>query len=186
MGNWTESADLGGEPKQLSHSDPATMHSVLMAMSKNKEGIPAIYEATHHGPLLNTPSFFSEFGGSESDIQNSQLGNRMGAYVVEGLKNINDGKHSFNKIAIGIGGGHYSEKFTKIAIEKEYAFSYILPKYVISKDDNFSSFDRLEQALKRSNIPNDIAVIEWKGLNSISRQIAIKKLENLGIDYEKL
>ena len=64
-GNWRPSADLGGKPKQLSYAAPLEMLGVLREESKINIGISATYEATHHGPLLKTPSLFVELGGDK-------------------------------------------------------------------------------------------------------------------------
>ena len=183
LGNWSNEALLGGKPNQLSVSSPINMLKMLCILKKNNDtDIDVIYEATHHGPLLNTPSFFVEFGGN-ADFTASELYIQILAdSIIEFINNIEyEGiKQTCEKIAIGIGGGHYALKFSNISFEKGYAFSHIMPKYYIDK------IDMLDQALSKTDISAQLAVIEWKSLNSFQKQTLITKLSKLGLIYEKI
>ena len=55
-GNWTKNAELGGKPKELSTAAPMSMLAALTNFGKIDVPIEKGYEATHHGPLLKTPS----------------------------------------------------------------------------------------------------------------------------------
>ncbi|MGI0133343.1 MAG: D-aminoacyl-tRNA deacylase, partial [Candidatus Micrarchaeaceae archaeon] len=64
LGNWSDEARFGGRGKCLSVAAPEFMLKVLHGLKKNNStGIPVTYEATHHGPLIDTPSLFVELGG---------------------------------------------------------------------------------------------------------------------------
>lgn len=182
-GNWTNEAKLGGEPKQLSRSAPIQMRAVLESISKiDATGLEKTYEATHHGPVIKTPSMFVELGGTKDAINDKHLAAKLADAV---YSSIIDKNKAYKKIAIGIGGIHYSRKFSRLAIEEGYAFSYIMPKYAIMNEDESDNLEMLEQALQRSKEKPEIAVIEWKSINSDVRNRVIKKLNAIGLEYER-
>ncbi len=180
-GNWTNEARLGGKPYELSYSAPLEMLESLRNLKKpNIDGIEVSYEATHHGPLLKTPSLFVEIGGNPSTIENKEYAKIVGKAMHDTLYK-ND--IEFNKVVIGIGNTHYPMRFTRLALEKGYAFAHMIPKYAI--EDNGSNFFMLEQAMERSKDKVEGAIIDWKSLNSEARSKAIAKLNELGLDYER-
>jgi len=177
-GNWSADNKLGGEPKQLSVAAPEAMLAVLIELSRlNINGMEATYEATHHGPLLKTPSLFVELGGDESTINDRELAGALATAVVNALGGRD---YSYKGVALGIGGTHYPRKFTQSALDGEYAFAHIMPKYHVKEAD------MLGQALERSNIKPEVAVIEWKSVNSSDRISIINKLNEMGLDYVRV
>ena len=67
IGNWG-TADYGGKEGEISGATPEWMTGLLLNIRKNR--IPSYdvcFEATHHGPLLETPTMFLEIGSSESE-----------------------------------------------------------------------------------------------------------------------
>ena len=177
-GNCNGKNDLGGKPHALSVASPSLMVSFLKAMKGFASGIEVVYEATHHGPLLNTPSCFVELGPdaviNESDSEELLRKLSRGVYAM-----LYDNSAEYDKVAIGIGGMHYSAKFTRYALEGKYAFSHIMSKYYVDE------VDMLQAAIDRSAIRPDTAVIEWKSINAVSRNRILAKLEDLGMDYER-
>ena len=184
-GNWGDDTRLGGSPRSLSRSDPVLMHSVLASMKRNAAGVNCTYEATHHGPLLQTPSFFAEFGGSDLDIKNEGMGALLGKCVLDGMLDVMEGRHAWDRIAIGIGSQHYPDKFTDIAMRRGVAFAHIMPGYAITADDDYACLDMLERAAAMSSIGVELAFIEWKGINSEARNRVVAKLGQMGLDYER-
>lgn len=176
MGNWSDEALLGGTPKSLSTAEPAGMLSVLSAMGKENAGLRFEYEATHHGPLTSAPSFFAELGGNEDIIENVRLAETLARSIGRFLDVENA---EFGKVAIGIGGTHYPERFTRLALAGSYAFGHIMPKYNIHED-------MLRQAVERSNPRAEVAVIEWKSIGADQRARVIRELDSLGVDYERV
>lgn len=177
LGNWTDENMFGGKPKKLSFASPVNMLSFLSHMNFNNiGGMDLKYEATHHGPLLKTPSFFVEVGGSEGNFDFDKAYIAIAQSVVDMINS----RVEYNKIVIGIGGGHYPIKFTKLALEKGYGFSHIMSKY------NIKEIDMLEQAVMKSDILPESAFIEWKSIKREDRENIIKRLEIIGIDYVKI
>ncbi|MEM0201633.1 MAG: D-aminoacyl-tRNA deacylase [Candidatus Micrarchaeaceae archaeon] len=180
-GNWLDEAKLGGMPRQLSFAAPLQMLSVLRKMSGISSSIGATYEATHHGPLLRIPSLFVELGGNENIVNDKALAEKLGDAIISSINVLKDGLLDYSCVAIGIGGTHYPSKFTRLALEKGYAFSHIMPKYAVD-----GGLSILDQAMERSAIKPEKAVIEWKSINAVARENVIVKLNELGIDYEKI
>ena len=181
-GNWTKEAKLGGKPYEISYSAPLEMLSILKEFKKsNNYGLEVSYEATHHGPLLKTPSLFVEVGGNEDTVGNKDYAKVAGEAVYNSI--YNDGVE-FSKVVIGIGNTHYPAKFSELALNKGYAFAHMLPKHSI--EGNGDNLFMLEQAVKRTKNDVEIAVIDWKSLNSETRTKVISKLNELGIDYERV
>ncbi|MCL4411303.1 MAG: hypothetical protein M1559_03020 [Candidatus Marsarchaeota archaeon] len=178
-GNWSDSAKLGGKPNELSFAIPDVMAKSLKALASDaSKDIGAVYEATHHGPLLQKPSYFIEFGGSVDAVGNPRR-EFLGVVAEAISETVNDPAVEYEKVAIGIGGSHYPGKFTKLALEGRYCFSHIMSRYYIDR------LDMLEQAYSRSTLRPDCAVIEWKSMNSTERDLIIKRLNVIGIDYER-
>jgi D-aminoacyl-tRNA deacylase len=134
------------------------------------------YEATHHGPLLDKPALFAEIGPIEDSIGDATAESFADA-IIGTLQNTD---FEFDKVALGIGGLHYSDKFSRLALSGKYIFSHIMPKYYANE------YDMIEKAFEKSELKNDIAVIDWKGIKAEFRDNIIKKLNVLGIDYEKV
>ena len=176
-GNWSQENSLGGKPKSLSISSPAKMLGVLQAMNRsNSTGIKEGYEATHHGPLLDHPTFFVELGGNEDTINNKEYAKFVADSVAQSL----EVKGEYGKVAIGIGGMHYPDKFTRLAIEGKYAFAHIMAKYYVENTD------MIKCALERSDEKVDIALIEWKSIKANEREMIVRELDALGMDYAKV
>ncbi len=176
-GNWSNEAKVGGKPKELSTAAPAQMLKMLLAMKKNNDtDAPITYEATHHGPLLKTPSLYAEMGGNEEVWQNKKMAGILAKSVIDSLEI----RPEFDKVAVGIGGLHYADKFTRLALEGKFAFSHIMPRHFVSE------VDMLGQAFERSSPKGEVAVIEWKSLKAQERELVLKKLQELGYDYVKV
>lgn len=176
LGNWAPNADAGGKPRMLSVAAPWEMRNMLSEMKNaNNTDVAVTYEATHHGPLLETPSFFVEVGGSEtiSSTHYDVLAKAVSNYITNGQENL-------GKVALAIGGTHYPEKFTKLALEGKYAFTHIMPRH------SCTYADMLQQGIERSAPKAECAVIDWKGIAAPERAVAIKKLEELGIEYVRV
>lgn len=177
LGNWSDEAALGGKAKALSLSSPSKMLNVLSVINEaNDTGIKVTYEATHHGPFLDHPSFFVELGGNDGAIANKSYAALIARAVAKSM----DNSAGYDKIAVGIGGMHYSEKFTRLALEGKYAFAHIMSKYQIG------NADMIKQAFVRSDAKPELAVIEWKSIKAVDREIILRELSGLGIDYAKV
>lgn len=185
MGNWSVENAYGGEPQALSAAAPGPMLSAFRLLKSIESTVGKTYEATHHGPCLKTPAFFMEMGGNRSTIENKDLAALVGSRAFETALEILDGKAEYGKIAIGIGGGHYPSKFSALATGRGYAFSYIMPKYAIRRKDGNLDLSMLRKAIEMTK-DIDIAVIEWKSLDSATRKEVLSMLDGQGLEFERV
>ncbi|MBC7129044.1 MAG: transposase [Thermoplasmatales archaeon] len=122
-------AEYGGKDGKLVKCSPLLMLSALKILKeKNLGDYEVCYEATHHGPYLEKPSFFIEVGSTKEEWNDEKACKAIAETILE----MNEEKA---KVAIGIGGGHYAPRFSEIAIEKNVAFGHIAPKYVKLDDE---------------------------------------------------
>ncbi|AIF68877.1 D-tyrosyl-tRNA(Tyr) deacylase [Palaeococcus pacificus DY20341] len=177
-GNWGN-AMFGGKDQSLAIAEPNAMKLALLKMNElNDLGWTVCYESTHHGPSeLNVPSFFIEIGSSEEEWKNDKAGEILAETIVYVLDNY---KKSKNKTAIGIGGGHYAPKQTKVAFETDLAFSHIAPKYAhpLSKE-------MLLKAIERTDGKVEAIYVDWKGSRGETRQLAKALAGEIGIEFIK-
>ncbi len=177
-GNWSEEAKLGGKPRELGVAAPAAMLNVLKKMSTlPTKDIDVTYEATHHGPLLTTPSLYLEVGGNDDIVNSKPLAAGLAGCLVRALTEADE---SFDKVAVGVGSTHYPSKFTKLALEGKYAFAHMMPKHFITE------VDMLQQAFDRSRPKPEVCVIEWASVNATQRKGILDKLNELGIEYVRV
>ncbi len=180
-GNWGTSADLGGLPKNLCRSDPIAMWKMLVSLKKENtyDDVAVTYEATHHGPSIDVPCMFVEVGGNEAALNNKGYANVLARAIRRSITDV-DTDAGKPKIAIGIGGMHYPEKFTRLALEGKMAFSYIMSRY------NIGNVDMIERAVNMSTIRPEVAAIEWKSLKAGEREAALGALDAIGLQYERI
>jgi D-aminoacyl-tRNA deacylase len=153
------------------------MARILNAMERNnKSDVPVTYEATHHGPLLKIPSLYAEIGGTDAIRNSKEFASLLARSVFESL---NDDV-SYDKVAVGLGGLHYSDRFARLTISGKYIFSHIMPRHHIQ------NISMISQAIERSVPRAEIGLIDWKSLRAEERANVTGKLEELGLDYEKI
>ncbi|MCI4328171.1 MAG: D-aminoacyl-tRNA deacylase [Thermoplasmata archaeon] len=127
LGNPGTSAEVGGRPNSLVPSPARLMVDGLRRLAEGAGalGIPATYEATHHGPFLELPAFFIEVGGGDPD-RPTQSATNLIADVVASLR-----PDPSDTVVLGVGGGHYAPHFTDLALRRSLAFGHILPRHVL-------------------------------------------------------
>lgn len=185
-GNWSSKAELGGKPGELSTAAPLAMLASLLSFGRIDIPMEKSYEATHHGPLLTTPSLFIELGGNDETRADKELLAKLAAATYDSAVHVAENDTDFTKIVIGIGGNHYPSKFSKLAIEKGYAFSHIMSRYSIMNEDGSDNLNVLQQTTTRTTNAPEVAVLEWKSVNSEVRTKILSKLNEIGLDYEKI
>jgi len=161
-GNLSDEAKFGGAARELGRSDPSLLKNYLRSLSKRKErlgGYEITMEATHHGPTsLQKPVLFVELGSSEKYWGDAEAAAVVGEALVESLTE----KTIWNKVGVGFGGTHYSEKFTKLVIEEDMAVSFVAPKYALGNLDE----GMVGQMIQRTAAPVRYALLDWKGLGA--------------------
>ena len=177
-GNWGK-AEMGGSPGELAYAQPSAMKHAFMELNKlGYSGFEVSMEATHHGPTsLLSRLFFIELGSSEAQWADKEAAKALAGVIVRTVEC--ERERQFEKVAVGIGGGHYCPDFAKIELTTDIAFAYVMTNHDIAEagDDVFS------QAVQKSGA--ELVVIDWKGLKSAQRQKAIGLAEGAGLKWVK-
>ena len=165
-GNFSE-AKFGGTARELGRADPSLLKNYLIALWKHRDkvkGYEITMEATHHGPTaLQKPVLFVELGSSDKYWGDKKAAAVVGQALMESLKE----KTIWSKVAVGFGGTHYPEKFTKLLVEGDMAFAFVAPKYSLEHVDD----KMVGQMVQRSTAPVKYAVLDWKGLGPHKEKI---------------
>ncbi len=179
IGNWGK-AEYGGEEGKITPASPKIMTSLLREIKENQlEGFDVCFEATHHGPLLNTPTIFLEIGSTENEWEDELPAQSL-------IKSLLEVKYIDGKNVVGVGGGHYTPRFTEAALTHSVNFGHMIANYGVP----FVNTKVLRNAIEASNAEG--VYFHKKAMKkSVYRQIK-EELENENIaifeqaDYSKL
>jgi D-aminoacyl-tRNA deacylase len=176
-------AELGGLPRKVSISPANAMKDTLKAMVQLKEEMQfsyeVSYECTHHGPSLNVPIMFAELGGSPKQWNDLEAAEVVAHAAMKAISKFGE---SQAKAVLGIGGPHYSEKFTRIALESEIAFGHIIPKYAVPYIDA----EILRQCVEKTLETVEFLVLDWKGIKGEHKSKLVEMLEEIGVPFKKV
>jgi D-aminoacyl-tRNA deacylase len=174
-------AKFGGKPRKVSISPAAAMKNTLLEMAKLKEeralNYCVSYECTHHGPSLNIPTMFVELGSSLKQWKDTKAAEAVADAAVAAVFDC-----SSYSVVLGIGGPHYNDKFTKIALNSRRAFGHIIPKYAIANID----LAIMKQCIKRTVGAVDSAILDWKGIKGEHKPKIVAALKKLGLKSERV
>ncbi|MFZ8782550.1 MAG: D-aminoacyl-tRNA deacylase [Desulfurococcaceae archaeon] len=180
-GNFSEEALYGGRPRELGIAHPVVAFRLLRALKAvstrfNREDYEVSYEATHHGPTsLEKPLVFIEIGSSHSEwidpVNHVVVGESVVALLSE-YPNL-----PTCAISLGIGGGHYSRKFTEMSLSESVCFGHIMPKYALTHLD----FEILDKMLYRTVAKPEQVVVEKKSTRREHRELIEKYAEMRGV-----
>jgi D-aminoacyl-tRNA deacylase len=180
-GNFSLEAKFGGTGKELGRADPSLLKNYLIALWKRRGEVKEYeitMEATHHGPTsLQRPVLFVELGSSEKYWGDRKAASVVGRALIESLRE----KNIWSKVAIGFGGTHYPEKFTKLLIEGDMAFAFVAPKYALGEVDE----KMVGQMIQRSTAPVRYAALDWKGLGPHKERI-VSLVKKYGLEEIRL
>jgi D-aminoacyl-tRNA deacylase len=181
-GNFGEAA-LGGLPHVVSVAPATAMRDALQSLETHKELLSldyeVSYESTHHGPSLNVPSMFVELGSSQaqwSDVKAGQAVAHAAMHAIEKFSTIG------SQAVLGIGGPHYNQKFTEMALSGQEGFGHMIPKYALSNLTREMLLHCLERTLERVSL----AVVDWKGITSNDKPKVLSVLNEVGLLFKKV
>jgi D-aminoacyl-tRNA deacylase len=176
-------AELGGLTRIVSVSPANAMRDALNAMMQFKEEMrlsyEVSYECTHHGPSLNMPTMFVELGSSPKQWNDVKAAEAVAHATMKATSKFGE---SQAQAVLGIGGPHYSEKFTRIALESEMAFGHIIPKYAVPWID----VEILRQCLEKTLEKVELIVLDWKGIKGEHKSKLIEMLKEIGVPFKKV
>ena len=82
---------------------------------------------------------------------------------------------------LGVGGPHYNERFTKIALTTNRAFGHIISKYAAPTVEP----EVIKQCVQRSVEHVEAAVFDWKSLRATDRNRIVSTLNEINVPTEK-
>ncbi|UCD92682.1 MAG: transposase [Methanobacteriota archaeon] len=175
-GNFS-TAELGGKPEALVPSCPLQFTCALRMLKDTSQKLDykVSFEATHHGPYLETPAFYIEIGSDES----CWVEEAAGRAIAEAILAI---KHEEEPVAVGVGGGHYAPRITDVALQSKLSYGHINPSYALDRNKEKMLEEAIEKtpgaeyvyfhrkAMKKSQYRELGAWFEARGLQSVSQK----------------
>ena len=134
LGNYGN-ADFGGQPGALVPTHPKLMTKALLLLKEKASDLDfeISFETTHHGPYLNTPTFFIEIGSDETAWPEPEPAKRIAQVILELAESkITDE----DDIVIGVGGGHYAPRHTDFIIRMKASVGHMIPNYAVEYLDS--------------------------------------------------
>jgi len=172
----------GGNLKELAISSPYLQKQYIKEISNLKSTIPnyqIVIEATHHGPTsLRKPVLFIEIGSTEIQWVDQHVASAVCSSLLRVLRN-NLGY--CEKVAIALGGTHYSRKFSKLLLESEYGLAAVAAKHNLESIDR----DMLDQMITKSSEKVTHIITDWKGLGKEKNRI-MGLMENTGLEILRI
>ncbi|MFH1696761.1 MAG: D-aminoacyl-tRNA deacylase [Candidatus Diapherotrites archaeon] len=171
IGNWGGDNSFGGKQKTLVPTSAIMLKNYLLGLQgqkeKNKSALAkydVMLEVTHHGPFLEKPAVFIELGSSEGQWKDETAAKAIADVI---MHNTFVEPSDEQKIAIGIGGGHYAQEFSKLVLRTNYALSHIVPEYALQSFDA----EMLNKAIEAGTEKVQEIVVDWKGLGKEKARI---------------
>jgi D-aminoacyl-tRNA deacylase len=174
------SAELGGLPRTVSICPASAMKHALLELARTKDEdnlqYEVSYECTHHGPSLDAAAMFVELGSSPEQWKDLKAAEAVAHAAMTAIS-----RESKYPVVLGVGGPHYNEKFTKVALTTTRAFGHIIAKYAIPNIDK----EMVRQCVERTVENVELAVFDWKSMRATDRERIITALEELNVRVEK-
>ena len=136
-------AEYGGEDGSLATPAPsATWHLLRRFADASPEDFDVGMEATHHGPSeLETPSLFAEIGSGEDEWKREDAA----LAVARAVLSLPD-REQPRATVVGVGGGHYAPRFTRVVLETDAAVGHIAADYALDEIDDALMCDAYESS----------------------------------------
>lgn len=170
VGN-TGGAELGGRPATLVTAAPGWMTAALRRLRREAAGLPyqVTFEATHHGPYLESPTFYIEQGSTEKEWTDTEAAAAIARCLLA--------LHATDApVAVGFGGGHYAPRHTDVALARTVAFGHLLPSHALEGLPE----ETLRQAIDRSPGAS-LAYLHRKSLGKPEARDLEARLAGLGL-----
>ena len=187
-GNWTNKADFGGKPRDLSKTSALFHKAGFVSLKEqitllNDPIFSLDIEVTHHGPTtLEIPLIFIELGSSKQEWIIDEAGELVANAILKSIfKYLNLKEDNDQQVGLGFGGTHYAPNFNRLVTNNDVAMSFICPKYYIQELD-----EKLIELMINNTLEKvDYFIIDWKGTNSEDKKHLIPLLEKFKIPIKK-
>mmetsp|Transcript_2616 Transcript_2616/g.4829 ORF Transcript_2616/g.4829 Transcript_2616/m.4829 type:complete len:194 (+) Transcript_2616:792-1373(+) len=152
------------------------------------------FEATHHGPYLETPAMFMEIGSAASEWSKECAG-ECWADTIENTILQPENEKSSQRVVLSVGGGHYVAFMRDLVLANEdITPGHMLPSYLL--DDVMKGEKEWAEAIaeaidatRRACEPAEHAeakicvYVDKKSFKSEARRAVVGELEARGIEY---
>jgi len=122
---------------------------------------------------------FVELGSSPQQWSDTKAAEAVAKAAMQAIVKLDNSEH---QAAIGIGGTHYNQHFTKMALNNEALFSHMIPKHALPH----VNAETLQQCMERTLEKVDHAILDWKGITSQDKPKILKTLTELKLPYKKI
>jgi D-aminoacyl-tRNA deacylase len=181
-GNFAD-AEFGGLTGQVSVSPAYPMQNALKALIHFKDKLCLNYdvsfECTHHGPSIDVPAMFVELGSSPEQWEDLRAAE---AVAHSAIYSVVSSQTPTSPVVLGIGGTHYNQRFTLLALVGEFAFGHMVPKYAAHHVNE----ELITQCIVKTLGRVQLAVLDWKGIRSEDKSTILSALETVGLPYKKV
>ena len=131
-GNFGEAEYGGGDASLATPAPDATRHLLRRFADDSPEDFDVGMEATHHGPSeLETPSLFAEVGSGEDQWEREDAARTVACGVLSLPE-----REEPRTTVVGVGGGHYAPRFTRVVLETDAAVGHIAADYALDELDS--------------------------------------------------
>ncbi len=182
-GNIT-TAELGGLPHTVSTAPATAMQTALKTLKRYQQELnlnyAVSYECTHHGPSLNVPTMFTELGSSPTQWSDTKAAETVAHAAMHAITNFHAPDNS--TAALGIGGTHYNQRFTQMALADKAVFSHMIPKYAVQH----VTAELLTHCIERTLEKVTNAILDWKGIQSADKPKLLSTLQEIGLPYTRV
>jgi len=170
IGNWC-TAEAGGRAETLVPPLPHDMTAALRALKRHASGLDyhVSFEATHHGPYLETPTYFIEIGSTPSQWVDADAARAI-AEALMSARPLNA------PVVLGVGGGHYMPRLTDLALERRVSVGHMLPAYAVG----CIRAETLAGAAEMSG--TSLVYVHRKGLKGEARRRVLKMIKDVGLE----
>ena len=170
VGNWGR-AEAGGKDETLAPPAPHDMTAALRALRCQARDLDyhVSFEATHHGPYLETPTYFIEIGSGPEQWADAGAARAI-AEALMTARPINA------PVIIGVGGGHYMPRLTDLALERRVSVGHMLPAYAVK----YVKAEILIEAAEMSD--TSLVYVHRKGLKGDDRRRALEIIKDAGLE----
>ncbi len=180
-GNFSDDESYGGRAKELSYTFPSLHQAYMRNLWELRDRVPGyqvVTEPMHHGPTsLSKPVLFVEIGSTPEEWNDAKAVEVVVEAVLETIRR----RPKRRTAGIGLGGPHYSEKFTKFILKGEIPLGAIASKYALPHLDA----ELLSQMVEKSVEEIRFAVVDRKGLGREKARI-IGLIEEFGLELLKV
>lgn len=181
-GNFGNNVLFGGCPNEIGIAYPTFQKQYMKRLHLNmheSDEYEITIEASHHGPTTSqNPIIFIEIGSTEVEWSNQTLASTVCKTLLNTIKEFDNYKSlSGSRIAIGLGGNHYPQKFNDLILRDNIAFASIASKYNLENIDT----KMLQMMKSRSVEPVTELFIDKKTIGSERRRLS-KIAESLNLE----